>query len=188
MSTVLHIKNMVCPRCVSAVKNILSSRRLTPVSVQLGSAEVEENIDTQTLEAVRHDLESQGFELLQDHKEQIVTQIRSAVLEHVRSIDRPSDRTTLSAYVAQRVGADYSALSKLFSELTGQTIERYAILQRIERAKELITYGQLSLSQIAEELGYSSVAYLSTQFKQVTGQTPSQFKASGAGIAPLDTI
>ncbi len=179
---------MVCPRCISAVRTTLEQAGLTVLNVELGLASVQEDIPAESLALIAQSLHLQGFELLTDRRQQTVDLIRSAIIEYIRhdGADRPAD--TLSNYLTQKIGADYSSLSKLFSELTGNTIEHYAILQRIERVKELITYDELSLSQIADQLGYSSVAYLSSQFKQVTGRTPSQFKASGEHIAPLDSI
>lgn len=187
-TTTLYIKNMVCDRCKAAVKQALSGVGLTPLSVELGTATVAETPDGAKLDEVRTALDKEGFELLEDRRKQTVDRIKSAIIELVHyRVDRPA--VTLSAYLADRLGMEYSALSKFFSDETGLTVERYFILQRVERVKELIFYGEMSLSEIARKMDYSSVAYLSTQFKSVTGMTPSQFKAThGRQLKQLDKI
>lgn len=175
--TTLYIKNMVCDRCKAAARQVLIDAGLTPLSVELGTAAVAETPDRAKLSELRTALQRQGFELLEDRRTQTVDGIKSAIIELVHYRDSLS-QVNLSAYISDKLGAEYSALSKLFSETTGLTIERYFILQRIERVKELIFYGEMSLGEIAAKMNYSSTAYLSTQFKSITGMTPSQFKAS----------
>lgn len=127
-----------------------------------------------------------GFELLDDPRSQLVEQIRIAVQQWVRMNE---ERPKLSDYLADNLKKDYSTLSKLFSEVRGITIERFAIIHRIEYAKELLCYSQLSTSEIAYKLGYSSPAHLSSQFKQVTGMTPKDFRAQGQhGRISLDAL
>ena len=127
-----------------------------------------------------------GFELLDDPRSQIVEQIRINVLEWVRMT---TERPKLSDFLSRHLNKDYSTLSKLFSEVKGVTIERFTILHRIEYAKELLCYSQLSTSQIAYMLGYSSQAYLSSQFKQVTGMTPKRFRElENHKRKPLDSL
>ena len=153
---------MVCPRCISAAKEILESEGLTVKSISLGDAEIEQELtDGQRLSIARklHDI---GFELLDDPRSQWVR--------------KNEERTKLSDYLSRQLNKDYSTLSKLFSEVRGITIERFSILHRIEYAKELLCYSQLSTSEIAYRLGYSSPAHLSSQFKQVTGMTPKGFR------------
>ncbi len=174
--TTLYIKNMVCDRCKAAVANALKDLGLTPVSVELGIAQTAEEIDESKLNGIRSKLNGLGFELLEDKQKQTIYRIKSEIIELVHYRDNKSD-VNLSTYLADKLGTDYSALSKLFSESMGLTIERYFILQKIERVKELIFYDELSLNEIAIKMNYSSTAYLSTQFKSVTGMTPSQFKA-----------
>ncbi len=171
----LYIKNMVCNRCIMAVKAQLEALGLHPLRVELGSAELAETIDVSTQQAIRQALESLGFELIDDRRLLLTEQIKAAVIELVHYSD-PQPKTNLSDYLAARLHHDYSALSKLFSETTGTTIEKYLIAQKTERAKELLIYGELSLGEIAEELNYSSPAYFSAQFKSITGLTPSQFR------------
>lgn len=186
--TTLYIKNMVCDRCKAAVTQVLHNAGLTPLSVELGTASVEENPDVAKLDEIRIALEEQGFELLEDRRKQTVDRIKSAIIELVHYRDN-HQQVNLSAFLSNELGMEYSSLSKLFSENTGLTIERYFILQRVERIKELIFYGEMSLSEIARKMNYSSVAYLSTQFKSVTGMTPSQFKsAHDKQLRQLDKI
>ena len=182
----LLIKNMVCPRCISAVKDILVSEGIMVKSIMLGDAEIEgELTDEQRLSLVRklHDI---GFELLDDPRSLLVEQIRIAVLQWVRM---PVERPKLSDYLSRHLNKDYSTMSKLFSEVRGITIERFSILHRIEYVKELLCYSQLSTSEIAYRLGYSSPAHLSSQFKQVTGMTPKEFRElEKPGRTPLDAL
>ena len=171
METTLYIKNMVCPRCKMAVDQVLRDMQLHPKSVDLGEVHIEEELSEETLIDLQKRLESIGFELLNDKKKQTINHIKSAIIQLVH-YKYNNSTLNLSDFVARECHSDYSALSKLFSEVVGITIE-----QRVERVKELIKYDELSLTEIALLLKYSSVAYLSTQFKSVTGMTPSQFKA-----------
>ncbi len=172
----LLIKNMVCPRCIIVVKNILESEGVTVKSISLGDAEIEEELTDERRLSVARKLQDMGFELLDDPRSQLVEQIRIAVLKWVRMNE---ERPKLSDYLADNLKKDYSTLSKLFSEVRGITIEKFAIIHRIEYAKELLCYSQLSTSEIAYKLGYSSPAHLSSQFKQVTGMTPKDFRSQG---------
>ena len=167
---------MVCPRCIIAVKNILESEGVTVKSISLGDAEIEEELTDERRLSVARKLQDMGFELLDDPRSQLVEQIRIAVLKWVRMNE---ERPKLSDYLANNLKKDYSTLSKLFSEVRGITIEKFAIIHRIEYAKELLCYSQLSTSEIAYKLGYSSPAHLSSQFKQVTGMTPKDFRSQG---------
>ncbi len=187
-TTTLHIKNMVCDRCKMAVDSVLRNAGLRPISIELGVAEVEGVVTVQAMEAVDDAMRRLGFELLHDRKSQTVERIRTAVMEFVRHGGH-RDGLRLSAFVADRLCSDYSALSKLFSECTGMTIERFCILQRIERAKELLSYDEMNVSEIATALGYPNSAHFSSQFKAITGQTPTQFKAAGGRrLNTIDSI
>jgi AraC-like DNA-binding protein len=121
-------------------------------------------------------LKAHGFELIDDKKSATIEKIKTVIIEQIH---HANDRLKVnySTLIAGKLGKDYSYLSNLFSEVEGITIEQYVILQKIEKVKELLVYDELSLSQIADELGYSSVAHLSNQFKKVTGLTPSHFKS-----------
>lgn len=173
--TTLYIKNMVCDRCKMAVDRTLRDNGLHPLNVELGEVKVEEDVADDKRQVIRADLEKLGFELLDDKRQQTIDKIRGAIIRLVHYRDNNS-QLNLSDYLSSELHQDYSALSKLFSEVEGKTIERYFIEQRIERVKELIKYDELSLTQIAMKMNYSSTAYLSSQFKSVTGMTPTQFK------------
>ncbi|WP_420155029.1 helix-turn-helix domain-containing protein [Siphonobacter sp.] len=179
----LYIKNMVCDRCKMVVRQTFEDLGMTPERVELG--EVEVNGDVPDWSRLQQRLEQLGFELLEDKRKQLVTQIKRLVLAY---INQPA-RQNLSDYLAEQLNREYSALSKLFSESEQQTIEQYVIRLKIEKAKELLSYRERNLSEIADELGYSSVAHLSNQFKKVTGVTPSQFRLSeDVSRQPLDQI
>lgn len=169
----LHIKNMVCPRCIMAVKDILLSAGFSPLSVSLGEADIEGELDEKQRLELSEAFSHIGFELLDDPRLQTVEQLRVCVIEWVRM---KGERPKMSDYICSRLNKDYSALSKLFSEVQGVTIERYAITHRVENAKELLCYNQLTTSEIAYMLGYSSPAHFSTQFKQITGMTPKMMR------------
>ena len=171
MST-LYIKNMVCDRCKMAVSQALQRVGLSPTKVELGEVNLEKEPSSDQLSTLRTVLEQLGFELLDDQRQQTIEQIKSALIRLVRYRDNQSS-TNLSDYLSSELHQDYSALS----EVEGKTLERYYIELRIERVKELIRYDELTLTQIALRMNYSSVAYLSSQFKSVTGMTPSRFKA-----------
>ena len=172
---ILHIKNMVCNRCIMVVEDQLKRLGLQPLSVELGVAILQTQVTDEVYHSVKEALEPFGFEMMDDKKSQVIEQIKDAIIELVHYKD--SDlKVNLSDHLASKLNRDYSSLSKLFSEVTNTTIEKYLIAQKIERAKELLVYGELSLNEIADKLNYSSAAYLSAQFKSVTGLTPSYFK------------
>jgi len=172
----LHIKNMVCPRCKMAVEAILKKLGLHPVSIALGVVRIEEKKLTSEQEAhLTHDLSSQGFLLLTDSNQILIDQVKSFIITHVHYPEAPG-QLKFSTLLAQHLHTDYSLLSKLFSREEGMTIEQFQIAQKIEKVKELLLYNELSLSQIAMEMNYSSTAHLSAQFRKVTGQTPTQYK------------
>ncbi len=161
---------------------------LTPVDIELGKAVIKGPVGEQQRSRIARSLHQLGFELLDDRSLQIIEQIKAAVIRLVHYKGN-STAVNLSNYVQQELHQDYSALSKLFSEYTSMTLERYYIEQRVERVKELLTYNELNITEIALSMNYSSVAYLSAQFKSVTGMTPSQFRQiSGNKRRELDRI
>lgn len=178
---------MVCPRCITAVEKVLDEMQLQPESVQLGEAIIKVEPNEQQLEVLKAQLQQQGFELLEDNKAQVIDRIKSVIINHIHhSVDKS---VVFSELLASELHKDYSGLSKLFSANEGVTIEQYIILQKIEKAKELLQYNQLTLSQIADTLGYSSVAHLSAQFRKITGITPTAFRTqSTAQRLPLDAV
>lgn len=203
----IYIKNMVCPRCIMSVREIFRRNGIEPEDVQLGVVSIavpsglmsgpggrrqetdmaEDSLDT-VLDMIRRQLEEYGFEMIDDRRMQTVERIRTGVIEYVRDPEICGSRK-LSEYIQDRCLKEYSALSKLFTEVKGMTIERYCILQKVEYVKELLFYGELSVSEIADRLHYSSVAHLSSQFKSVTGISPSAFRGlKGQSLTPIDSI
>jgi YesN/AraC family two-component response regulator len=158
------------------VKADLENKGLHPLSVNLGEVEIEGDLSKEQLSELNTSLKSLGFEIIEDKKSKTIEKIKNTIVTLVHHTDHEI-KTNLSAYISLQLHQDYNYLSNLFSEVEGTTIEKYFISQRIERAKELIVYDEFTLSEIADQLGYSSVAYLSNQFKKVTGFTPSYFKS-----------
>ncbi len=184
----LRIKNMVCRRCIMAVRSELERLGLEPLRVGLGVAVLPEPPSAETLEAVREALRPLGFELLGDRRAQTVERIRNAVVEWVH-YGGGDPNGNLSDYLSVRLGRDYDSLSRLFSEATGTTIEKYLTAQKIERAKELLVYGEMTLAEIADALRYASAAYFSARFKSITGMTPGAFRRlGGSRRKPLDEV
>lgn len=157
------------------VKNELEKVGLQVLDVELGEVEIKTPPTSGQKIALTAALNQLGFELIDDQKSRLIEQIKTLIIEHVHHT-QATVNLKLSALLADKLHYDYGYLSNLFSAVEGTTIEKYYINQRIEKAKELLVYNELNLSQIAFRLGYSSVAYLSSQFKQVTGMTPSAFK------------
>ena len=173
----LHIKNMVCNRCKMVVKAELEKLGFKPLLVELGEVTLAENMTADDKIKIAEQLTHFGFELLEDKKNQIAEQIKTAIINLVHYTKEPL-KINLSAYLSEQLKQEYTSLSSIFSEVENQTIEKYFIAQKIEKAKEMLTYGELTLSEIAFQLNYSSVAHLSAQFKKVTGITPSAYKAT----------
>lgn len=174
----LHIKNMVCDRCKMVVKAELESIGLNPIAIELGEVTLlDKTISEEQLEKVKETLSGVGFELLEERTKVITEKIKTLIIDLVHYTAEPL-KVNLSSYLSDKLGMDYSQLSALFSNTAKITIEHYYIRQKIERVKELLAYNELTLSEIAFQLNYSSVAHLSAQFKKETGLTPSQFKSS----------
>lgn len=176
---ILYIKNMVCPRCIAAVRRTLEQAGPRVVSVTLGEAEIEEELSAERKAEVATALGEQGFELLEDRRSRIIGAVKSSLIELLGGAETVPD-ARLSDYLAGKLHLDYKYLSTLFSETQGRTLEKYFIALKIERVKELLVYDELTLSEIAFRLGYSSVAHLSSQFKRTTGLTPSRYKRTGS--------
>lgn len=172
----LYIKNMVCNRCITAVRNELTQLGHTLHDVTLGEAEIIGEPETTDLQIISHSLKKLGFELIEDRKGRIIEQVKNEIVHLVHHSGEILS-TNLSAFLAEKLQYDYTYLSNLFSDVEDTTIEKYYIAQRIEKVKELLVYDELSLAQIADSLGYSSAAYLSGQFKKVTGLTPTHYKS-----------
>lgn len=169
---------MVCDRCKAAVRKTLDELSIDYSSVELGEVETSIEPTAYQLSQFKEAIESQGFELIETRNARVVSQIKKSILDWVRSDE--VRKTKLSVYLTEILHKDYASLSNLFSEIESTTIEQYFIHQKIELVKELLVYDELSLSEIADRLGYSSVAHLSNQFKKITGLTPKHFKKIGA--------
>lgn len=173
----LYIKNMVCSRCKMVVREIFEKAGLQPVSVELGEVDLIEKPNAQKLNELNAALHIVGFEMIDDRKSRIIEQIKNAIVELIHHKENETLFVNFSEYISQKLNYEYNYLSNLFSEVEGITIEKYFIAQKIEKVKELLKYDELTLSQIADKLGYSSVAYLSNQFKKQTGLSPSFYKS-----------
>lgn len=171
----IFIKNMVCDRCIMVVQNELEKLGLDAKNIKLGEVILSKEITSLEKENLSKTLEPLGFEVIDDKKGRIIEKIKNIIIDLVHH--QNSDvKTNLSDVLSDKLHHDYNYLSNLFSEVEGTTIEKYFIAQKVEKVKELLVYDELSLSEIANRLNYSSVAYLSNQFKKVTGLTPSHFK------------
>lgn len=179
---------MVCNRCVMVVHEQLVRLGFEPLSVELGMATFRKPLVKEEVIKIREALEPLGFELIDDKRIRMIEQVKNAIIELVHHKDG-NLKVNLSDYIADKLHHDYSYISNLFSEIESTTIEQYFIAQKTERVKELLVYDELSLSEIADLLNYSSPAHLSAQFKRVTGLTPSHFKKiKGEKRKPLDKI
>lgn len=174
----IYIKNMVCNRCVTAVKQEFEKLGLAPERVALGEVHVANAIDEATLARLDANLKGVGFERIDDRKARLIESIKNKVVQTIHHQEELDLKVNWSTYLSEALHYDYNHLSNLFSSIEGITLEQYIIKQKIEKVKELLFYDELTLSQIAMKLGYSSVAHLSAQFKKITGMTPSELKKS----------
>lgn len=171
----LYIKNMVCNRCVMVVQNEVDKLGLDVKNVKLGEVNFDKELTAEQRNKLSEAFLPLGFEVIDDKKSRVIEKIKNIIIDLVHHQDNDT-KINLSDLLSSKLHHDYSYLSNLFSQVEGTTIEKYFIAQKIEKVKELLVYDELSLSEIAFQLNYSSVAYLSNQFKKVTGLTPSHFK------------
>ena len=189
MTDKLYIKSMVCDRCISAVKQELEKLKIDANSVSLGEVTLKNSISSSQLVALQIQLNLLGFEVIDDKKTQFVQRIKNAIIELIHHNNSRKSISSYSRYLSELLNKDYSFISSVFSELEGITIERYVIHQKIEKVKELLTYNEKNISEIADELEYSSVGHLSNQFKKITSMSPSQFKTMVDNTRlPLDKV
>lgn len=183
----LYIKNMVCPRCIMSVENLLHEQKLPFSYVKLGEVEIEGKVSERQIEKFGKELLPLGFELLNDPASKIIEKVKSILIQEIQGgID---EHFSLQKFISSKVLKDYSSVSKLFSLVEGITIEQFFILQRVEKAKELLVYNENSMAEIALHLGYSSSQHLSSQFRKVTGMTPTHFKSLGNELRrPIDNL
>ncbi|MCT4317784.1 helix-turn-helix domain-containing protein [Elizabethkingia anophelis] len=171
----LFIKNMVCNRCILVVQNELDKLGIETSNIKLGEVSLVKDLTKKEREAIENVLDPLGFQVIDDKKSRMIEKIKNVIIELVHHQDNDV-KTNLSDVLSDALHNDYNYLSNLFSDIEGTTIEKYFIAQKVEKVKELLVYDELSLSEIADRMNYSSVAYLSNQFKKVTGLTPSHFK------------
>jgi AraC-like DNA-binding protein len=171
----LYIRNMVCNRCIMVVQAELEKLGYQPSRVTLGEVIIEQDLTDDEKKKMDERLQSLGFAIIDDRKSQLIERIKNLIIELVHQ-QNSHLKTNLSDWLISHLQHDYTYMTNLFSEVEGTTIEKYFIAQKIEKVKELLVYDELTLSEIAFQLNYSSVAHLSSQFKKVTGLTPSHFK------------
>lgn len=171
----LFIGNMVCARCKMVVRNELEKLALKCRTLELGEVDIIGTISDAQRTQLKTRLASYGLELIEDKKSVLIGRIKNVIVELVHHCDERL-KTNFSVFLSKKLGYDYTYLANVFSDVEGVTIGRFLMLHRIERAKELIGYNQLNLTEIAFKLHYSSVAHLSNQFKKMTGLTTSNFK------------
>src|SRR5258708_5198592 len=171
----LFLKYMVSIRCKMLVKAELEKLGLHYLSVELGEAEIEENISQAQKDELNTALKKSGIELMDDKKSILIEKIKKVIVELVHYSQDPLE-VNFSEYLSKQLNHDYTYLANLFSESQGVTIEHFLIVHKIERVKELLIYDELNLTEIAWKMHYSSVSHLSNQFKKITGLTPSFFK------------
>ena len=179
---------MVCDRCMMIIRPQLESLGFTVKQIALGHAEITPDPDEEQLQMIAAALKVPGFELINKEADKTVEAIKNIVIELVHHSDLSELKTSYSDLIAKRLGKDYTYLSRLFSNSQDVTIEHFIIEQKVEKIKELLDYGELNLNEIAFRMGYSSSAHLSTQFKSITGLTPSQYRSSEQQRKPIDKI
>ena len=166
---------MVCNRCITAVEDVFRNSEIDFVSVNLGWVETSNDFSKNKLQKLNENLQKIGFEILENASQKQIESIKKLILEKVQNLDINED-FLLSKYLSEQLNKEYSNISKIFSQTENITLEQYFILQKIEKVKELLIYRELTLSQIADKLGYKTVQHLSQQFKKITGFSPSQFQ------------
>lgn len=185
---VVYIKNMVCPRCIDTVAEILYELKIEINSIRLGEVVVSSEINKNQKQTLKSRLSERGFELLEDSKSKLIGKIKSIIVDTVHYSNKPIN-SNFSNLLSDQLYHDYSYLSRLFSSVEGITIEKFILSQKIEKVKELLFYDELTLSEIAFQMNYSSTAHLSSQFKKETGMTPTGFKKQRKpGHRSLDSI
>lgn len=171
----IFIKNMVCNRCITAVEKIFSDADIEIHSIKLGEIETETDIPAEKMVAVEKSLLETGFERIMDSAHQLVDKIKNIIIVKISELD-VDENFLLSEFLSSKIHKDYSALSKTFSQNENITLEQFFILHKIEKVKELLLYNEFTLTEIAGKLGYKSVQHLSSQFRNITGFTPTEFK------------
>lgn len=172
--TVLNIKNVVCPRCIAAIEQLLNELKIPFSEVSLGQAKLERELIPLELHRLDQEFQKIGFEILQDKQQKLINNIKSVIIEKVYSEDPAINK--ISSLLTAELPYDYSHITHIFTESEGKSIQKFYNAVRIERAKELLNYEDWNIAMIADNLGYSTPAYLSTSFKKATGLSPSDYK------------
>ena len=166
---------MVCLRCIESVRQIFAELGVNVLEIQLGKVTITESITSEQKQHLQTKLNQKGFELLDDKNTKLINQIKSIIIQQIHHSEEAIP-VNFSTLLTNQLHFDYTYLSRLFSSVEGRTIEQYILSQKIEKIKELLIYDELTLSEIAFQMHYSSPAYLSTQFKKITGMSPSAFR------------
>lgn len=175
MHNTFYIKNMVCPRCIESVEKVFLDLNIKINVIELGKVITVSKVNAFKKKQLEEKLLLQGFELLQDKNSKLISQIKAIIIQQIH-YNTSELNINFSTLLSEQLHQDYSSLSKLFSSVENSTIERFVIKQKVARVKELLFYNQLSLTEIAYKVGYSSSAHLSSQFKKETGMSPTDFK------------
>lgn len=179
---------MVCGRCISAVENIFDAADIAIKNISLGEVETESEISETNLYALEKHLQKTGFERIKDSAHQLIEKIKNLIIVKISELDI-DENFLLSEFLSSKLHKDYSSLSKTFSQNENITLEQFFILQKIEKVKELLFYNEFTLTEIAGKLGYKSVQHLSSQFRNSTGFTPTEFKKLKVhNRKPLDQV
>lgn len=176
---IVLVKNMVCPRCVVSVEDILTKELIPFSKVLFGEIHLPNELNREQKENLTATMKKEGFELINGHMSELIEKIRLLVIKRARNeVDNNESKLNLSTYLSEKLHYEYTYLSSSFSAVEGRTIDNFYIEKKVEKAKELLAYGQKTLSEIAFELNYNNVSYLSRQFKKITGITPTDFKVA----------
>jgi AraC-like DNA-binding protein len=188
MNQNIIIKNMVCPRCIEAVRLAFQELSIPFSDISLGRVNTPLQLTTDQRQGLKNKLAEKGFELLNDKQSRLINEIKSLIIQEIH-YGEEINPLNFSTLIAEKTNYDYSYLSRLFSSVEGRTIENFVLAQKIEKVKELLTYGELTVSEIAFQMNYSSAAHLSSQFRKVTGMSPSAFrKLQDQGRQSLDDV
>lgn len=172
----LYIRGMCCDRCINTVRQLLGEGNYKPVKTTLGEVVLANNPTEKELEVLNRKLGTWGFAVVNSHTEKVVTKVKAAIFQYLNEVVHKDIKTRLSDYVVKKAGLSYYYVSRIFSATEKITMEKFLILLKIERVKEMLLRGEFTVGEIAYQLGYSSSQSLSAQFKKITGKTPGQYK------------
>ena len=171
----IHIKNMICHRCIKSVKEDLTNIGLNVSSIKLGQARIEKNADV-TLQQIKNILRADGFDVIESADEKLIEKIKHLIIDLIQNNPHDLHDFNFTDYLSEKTKKPYRFLSSTFSIKKKMTIEHYIILVKIEKAKELLEYGEMNLSEIANQLGYKTLQHLSSQFRAITGKSAAQYQ------------